>query len=332
MVGLEHNRWQSRRRTPRRVAYLAALAVSLLGYQAPQAFAQPPSYFGSFGSFGTGPGQLREPTDLAVDSSGDVWVADWQDSRLEEFNSTGGFVRSVGSYGNGAGQFAGVSGVAGNFAEGSVWASDCGNERIDKFSVAGGGFEHSYGSKGAGNGQFNCPDGLAVDALNERVYVADRGNHRIEELAAREGQYVGSFSQHEEKEGPSDVAIDYVNGNVWVAYGGEAKVAEFTPEGLFLRVWGVKGTAPGQIDDADRLKIGPEGDVWLAEWGNNRVQVFTPSGEYIYGFGVKGSGEGQFLHARGIDFNGTDSTAYVLDSGEWWENTGNARVEKWTLK
>jgi len=301
-------------------------------YGADRTFAQPPSYSGSFGSFGTGAGQLREPTDLATDSSGNIWVADWQDSRLEEYNSTGGFVRSVGSYGSGAGQFQGVSGVASNFGEDHVWASDCGNERIDRFSLSSGAFEQAYGSKGSGNGQFNCPDGIADDFYNQSVYVADRGNHRIEELS-KEGQYLRSFSKPEEKEGPSDVAIDlYVTGNVWVTYGAEAKVAEFTPEGSLIRVWGVKGTAPGQIEDAYRLRVGPEGDVWLAEWRNNRVQVFTPNGEYVYGFGGKGSGEGQFLHARGIDFNGSGSTAYVLDSGEWWENTGNARVEKWTLK
>src|SRR6202042_3058136 len=60
------------------------------------------------------------------------------------------------------------------------------------------------------------------------------------------------------------------------------------------------------------------------------VQVFTPAGEYLYGFGSKGNGAGQFNEApHGLAFSG--SYVYVLDSGIWWENTGNSRIEKWTL-
>jgi hypothetical protein len=65
-------------------------------------------YSSSLGSFGSEPGQLLEPSDLATDVSGNVWVADTENARLEEWNSKGEFVRAVGSYGNGDGQFEGL--------------------------------------------------------------------------------------------------------------------------------------------------------------------------------------------------------------------------------
>jgi RHS repeat-associated protein len=282
-------------------------------------------YTSSFGSFGSGSGQLLEPSDLATDASGNVWVADTENARLEEWNAKGELLRTIGSYGTGNGQFEGLYGVTVD-SLGNVWTSECGNDRIDEFSSEGA-FEHTYGSAGSGNGQFDCPEGLVVDSKGN-VYVADRGNHRVEELNS-EGKYVRSISKSEEKEGPFDVKLD-ASGDLWVSYAWESKIGEFSPEGTLMRLWGTEGTAPGDMEDAYRLKIGPEGNIWVAEWGNNRVQVFNQNGEYLFGFGSYGSGEGQFFHARGISISG--SNVYVLDSGEWWRNTGNGRVEKWTLK
>ncbi|MGA9876489.1 MAG: RHS repeat-associated core domain-containing protein, partial [Solirubrobacteraceae bacterium] len=43
-----------------------------------------------------------------------------------------------------------------------------------------------------------------------------------------------------------------------------------------------------------------------------------------------GNGAGQFNEApHGLAFSG--SYVYVLDSGNWWENTGNSRIQKWTI-
>jgi sugar lactone lactonase YvrE len=277
-----------------------------------------PPYLSAFGSHGSGPGQLGEATALATDPSGNVWIADWQNSRLEEFNSTEELVRTVGSHGSGNGQFEGLDAVAVD-GTGHVWAAECATDRVDKFSPEGV-FEHAYGSKGIGNGQFECPSGLAVDSKGD-VYVADRYNHRIAELDS-EGKYVRKLSKSGATEGPFALTFD-ASGNLWASYAWDGQVAEFASEGESpIRVWGSKGTAAGQLEDAYGLKVGPGGNIWLAEWGNDRVQVFTPGGEYLYGFGGHGSGNGQFIHPEAIGISGAN--VYVLD-------TGNSRVEKWGL-
>jgi YD repeat-containing protein len=281
------------------------------------------AYSSTFGSYGTGNGQLREGCDLTTDSAGNVWVADWANSRLDEWNSKGEFVRTVGSHGTGNGQFEGAYGVAFD-PKGKLWATDGGKNRIEEFSSEGV-FEHAFGSSGSGNGQFNLPESIAVDSKGN-VFVTDRGNNRVQELDS-EGKYIRSITKPEDKEGPFGVAVD-ASGDVWVSYAWDYQIAEFSPEGTLIRSWGTRGTAAGQLEDAYRLTVGPEGDIWVAEWGNNRVQVFTPAGEYLYGLGSYGTGEGQFWHARGVSVRG--SNVYVLDSGNWDVNSNN-RIEKWTL-
>jgi DNA-binding beta-propeller fold protein YncE len=47
---------------------------------------------GQFGSFGSAPGQLNSPRDIAIDGSGNIYVADAGNSRIEKFSSTGTFI------------------------------------------------------------------------------------------------------------------------------------------------------------------------------------------------------------------------------------------------
>jgi tripartite motif-containing protein 71 len=307
----------------------------------------PVAYSSSFGSYGTGNGQLREPEGgLATDASGNVWVSDTYNDRLEEFNSKGKFVRTVGSYGSGAGQFGWTFGVTVD-SSGNVWATDEGNNRVEEFTgegvfikMFGWGVSNGEakfqtctsacraGLQGSGNGEFYVPEGIAVDSKGN-IFVADRGNHRVQEFNSSI-TWLRNISQTEEKEGPFYLNIDPKTGNLWVAYSWDNKIGEFTNEGVLIKTWGTAGSEPGDLLDPYGVAIGPEGNVWVSEYGNNRVQVFTQNGAMLYGFGVKGSGPGQFNESpHGLAFTG--STVYVLDSGIWWENTGNSRIEKWNI-
>jgi RHS repeat-associated protein len=306
----------------------------------------PPTYTSSFGAYGTGNGQLREPEGgLATDASGNVWVSDTENNRLEEFNSKGEFVRTVGTRGEGAGQFKTTYGLAVD-SKGNIWATDEGNNRVEEFSsegvfikMFGWGVSNGEaklevctsscraGLQGAGNGEFSIPEGIAIDSKGD-VFVADRGNHRVQEFNP-ELVWVHNLVQGTEKEGPFYLTVDSSN-NVWVTYSWDNKIGEFNSEGKLIRTWGTAGTEPGKLSIPYGIAVGPENDVWIAEYRNNRVQVFTQTGEYLYEFGSKGNGPGQFNDApQGIAFNG--SSVYVLDSGVEWENTGNSRVEKWTM-
>ncbi len=208
-----------------------------------------PTFLSSFGSYGTGPGKLREPADLKVDASGNVWVADSQNHRVQEFNSKGEFVRAIGSEGTGNGQFSGsVMGVAID-SKGNIWVTDSSSNRIEEFSPEGV-FIKAIGSGGSGSEQFWVPEGLAFDSTGD-LYVADRGNNRVEEFDP-EGKYLKSITKIgnvEANEGPSDVVLDS-SGNIWISLISESKIQEYSPSGTLLRSFGTKGVRTWPVECA----------------------------------------------------------------------------------
>ena len=110
----------------------------------------------SAGIAGGGAGQLDDPWGVATDSSGDVYVADYDNERIDEFSAAGAFIKAYGwgvsdgasqfetctstcqrgFGGGGAGQLYGPEGVATD-RSGDVYVADSDNERIDEFSAAG---------------------------------------------------------------------------------------------------------------------------------------------------------------------------------------------------
>ena len=81
-------------------------------------------------------------------------------------------------------------------------------------------------------------------------------------------------------EGPTDVAWDN-DGNIFVADGtGNARVAKFTRDGVFVKSWGSRGSAEGQFKAAQSIALDAAGNVYVADRGNNRIQVFDNNGAF----------------------------------------------------
>lgn len=89
---------------------------------------------------------------------------------------------------------------------------------------------------------------------------------------------------------PTDIAWDAA-GNIYIADGqGNARVAKFTKDGVFVKSWGSKGTGDGQFDIVRAIAIAPDGDVYVADGGNNhRIQVFDANGTYKRQFPAVGN-------------------------------------------
>jgi hypothetical protein len=155
---------------------------------------------------------------VGLDAAGNVYVSDSYNSRVQKFNSTGGYLAQWGSYGTGPGQFAFPWGIATD-AFGNVYVADRDNVRIEKFTSTGafvtqwnsadvsglatdalgavfavgrdfnviqeftstGTLVAQWGSLGTGDGQVNEPCGVATDATGN-IYVAERDNHRVQKF------------------------------------------------------------------------------------------------------------------------------------------------------
>src|SRR6266436_2194978 len=91
------------------------------------------TYSSQWGSYG---GPIM-PNGVAVDSSGNVYIADAKNYAIVKLASSGSFVTSWGSYGTGPGQFTNPEGVALD-GSGNVYVSDSINNNIQKFTNTGG--------------------------------------------------------------------------------------------------------------------------------------------------------------------------------------------------
>jgi sugar lactone lactonase YvrE len=116
-----------------------------------------------------------------VGASGNVYVADTGNDRIQKFDNNGTFLTGWGSSGTGNGLFSGPSGVTVD-GSGHVFVADTNNNRIQKFDGSGT-FLTAWGTTGAGNGQFQFPFGAATDGSGN-VYIAEYGNNRIQRFDA----------------------------------------------------------------------------------------------------------------------------------------------------
>ncbi len=276
------------------VFVLAAIAATTWVAVAPAAPVAadeaPPVFDLKWGTYGVGGGgQLSSPQGVAVDSSGNVYVADYANSRVQKFNSTGTFVSMLGTEGTGNGQFQLPNGVAVD-SSGNVYVTDEQLHRVQKFTSTGT-FVTQWGTEGIGNGQFLFPSGLAVDSVGN-VYVADTDNHRIQKFTST-GAFVTKWGTEGTGNGqfnyPSGVAVDS-SGNVYVADPYNARVQKFTSTGTFVTKWGTEGTGNGQFYNPSGVAVDSSGNVYVADSGEfdyewnpsgHRVQKFTSAGTFV---------------------------------------------------
>lgn len=136
----------------------------------------------SIASEGSGPGQLLDPSALAVDGSGTIAVADTGNERIARFAADGAYLGSIPDVG-----------VARGIAvtpDGSRTYLDTADNRITVFDPAGVQLDQ-FGGTGTKIGKLNAPAQLALDASG-RLWVADRGNNRVQQFGPH-GERLGAF-------------------------------------------------------------------------------------------------------------------------------------------
>jgi DNA-binding beta-propeller fold protein YncE len=300
----------------------------------------PPAFQNTFGSAGSGIGQFSYPEAIAADASGNVWVNDDGNGRVEKFSSSGAIIGAYGSAGTGNREFSEAFGIAVNRTTGDVYIADTGNNRIQELGpngefleAIGWGVSDSKaelevckasckaGIAGSGNGQLDGPDGIAISEGN--LFVLDSGNDRVQELSAA-GAYMNQFGSNGAGNGqlrePTGIAI--AEGDIYVVDFGNDRVQEFTPGGAYLEQFGSKGTGEGQFNYPVSIAVNATSStLYISDAGNNRIGEYTPAGKYLTEFGTYGTGKGQLSSPTGIAI-GASSEIYIADQY-------NARISTW---
>jgi streptogramin lyase len=271
--------------TPNPIAVDLSDKVYLLDYSnfRVQKFDNNGTFITKWGSNGTGDGQFDGgyvpydyPVGIAIDSSGNVYVADIDNNRIQKFDNNGTFITKWGSEGSGDGQFESPNAVAVD-SSGNVYVADTYNYRIQEFD-SNGTFITKWGSAGEQDGQFNLPNGIAIDASGF-VFVTDTNNHRVQKFDSN-GKFITNWGSKGTDDGqfdtPYGIVVDSSN-KVYVADSHNHRVQKFDSNGKFITNWGSKGTDDGQFDAPYDIAVDSAGNVFVTDVGINRVQVFTPS-------------------------------------------------------
>src|ERR1035437_3360619 len=188
--------------------------------------AQAYTFVTKWGSGGAGPGLFSSPWGIATDSSGNVYVADTLNDRIQKFDNNGTYLLQWGSGGAGNGTFYSPYGVAVD-SLGNVYVADTSNNLIQKFNSSGT-YITQWGGGGAGHGLFSGPYGVAVDSLGN-VYIADTSNNRIQKFYAN-GNYITQWGSLGPADGkfynPHGVAVD-LSCHVFVADTDRQRIQKF---------------------------------------------------------------------------------------------------------
>jgi len=125
----------------------------------------------------TEPGQFSMPTNVAVDSDGNVYVSDTYNNRIEIFDADGNFIRAWGKAGDRPGKFQRPKGIAID-VDGHVWVADAALDRVQCFTPEGE-LLIWMGGHGILPGQFRTLAGLYIDKDN-RIFTSEQFPGRVQ--------------------------------------------------------------------------------------------------------------------------------------------------------
>ena len=252
--------------------------------------------------------KLNSPTGTAVDSHGDVFIADTGNNRVREVLPNG-IIQTVAGNGSCTKNMDGDRGPALSASlcsptgvavgsNGNLYIADTGHDQVRL--VSNGtitGYVGEVGKCGrggdggpAGNAQLCLPTGLALDATGA-LYIADTSNARIQEVA------------------PGTTTVSTVAGNGHSGYGGDGGPA-----------------TSAMLNSPTGVAVNSLGDLFISDTLNNRIrQVHGGTISTYAGTGTQGfSGDGG--PATSAELSSPTGSMAVDGTALYFSDTGNNRV------
>jgi streptogramin lyase len=247
------------------------------------------------------------PTGVAVDASGNIYVAAQANNKILKITSAGVVTTLAGSGSTGsadgtgtAATFRNPAGVAVD-ASGNIYVADQANHKIRKITPAGvvttlAGSGSTGSADGTGTAAtFRYPAGVAVDAFGI-IYVADKDNHKIRRItpAGVVSTLAGSGSWgYDDGTGtaatfndPTGVAVD-VSRNIYVADQVNNSIRKITPAGVVT-------TLAVFFNSPTGVAVDVFGNVYVADQNNHEIRKISSAGVVttLAGSGTAGLADG----------------------------------------
>lgn len=254
-------------------------------------------------------GNLVQPTGVAVNDQGHVFVFNKGNRQLMEFDESGAYIRSLGH-----GLFMAPHGLRID-RNGNLWTTDVETHQVIKLSPEGKilmvlGQKETAGLYDEARDMilFNKPADIAF-GRNGDIYVADGyGNHRVVHLDAH-GKRISTWGKQGSEKGnfdnPHNIITDH-RGRIYVADRNNKRIQVFSPKGEFVDVWTHVGKPWG-------LAISPERHIYVAEGDAEYILKLNLDGKVLGTFAEgPGTQAGQFRAAHGIAV-GLQEELYVTE-------------------
>lgn len=274
------------------------------------------SFLETWGTPGSGRGQLEHPASIDTDKDGQrFYIADLDNNRVQVVDKDGKFINTWGSLGKGEGQFNNPGSIALDDRHKIVFVADIRNNRIEKFDTNGN-FIAQWGSLGRGEGQFDHPGDIALDPDEEILYVTDIYNNRIQAFYY-DGNFVTKWGLLGTGDGqfnrPAGIAIDPESKRVFVSDTVNNRIQVFDTEGKFISKWGSMGISTGQFQRPDGIHFEPSGGLlYVADRQNHRIQVFSSEGSFVSQWMVSDAKSGKTIKPRDVAMD-SSGQIYIVD-------------------
>jgi DNA-binding beta-propeller fold protein YncE len=275
------------------------------------------TFVGEWGPYDSG--TVITPTDIALDSAGNVYAVDSSNNRVVEFDGDGKYIRWWDGSATSDGQFINPSGIA--ISGTRVYVADRGRDLVRVFDPPG--------TQVAAWTSMYPPVAVAV-GNSDTVYVTYAAISGIS-IFDSDGNYIGQWGGLHTT--INDIAVNTA-GEVFVsdAWTSDPRVKQFTASGGSLAEFGSSGMGNGQFFTPAGLAIDRGGNIYVADSGNTdhhgRIQQFGSDNGYLFTLDDSAlaghTTPATFNHPGGVAVTRDGSAVYVAD-------TGNNRILKFAL-